>query len=199
MEVKTKKFEEPPEMVPEPSPTITPDMVRTVFRALETKGMVQYFEGGIYIPTEKGWKLLMSTRTYKEEIEGFGNSKITATDPLSIKITKGERVDESTVCVKANKACTDFTQEFKNALKSNKIINIVLEVEDVLDSLTAYCSPALIISSDDEITIRKDDTIDSSTIGIMSDKCAKDLKRELIEKLKNPNVKLKVILEVRPI
>jgi hypothetical protein len=197
MEGKIKKFEEPPEMVPEPSPTITPEMVRTVFRMLETKGMVQYFEGGVYIPTEKGWKLLMSTKTYKEEVIAFGNPKITATDNLSIKITKSEEVDESTIGVKADKACLDFSEEFRNALKSNKIINITLEVEGISDSITAYCSPVLEASSINEITVRKDDSVDSSTIGIMSDKSASDLKRELIEKLKNPKTKIRVILEIR--
>ncbi len=197
MEEKIKKFEEPPEMVPEPSPTITPEMVRTVFRMLEAKGMVQYFEGGIYIPTEKGWKLLMSTKTYKEEVIAFGHPKITASDNLSIKIAKDEEVDESTIGVKANKACIDFSKEFRNALKSNKIINITLEVEDVSDSITAYCSPILEASSNNKITVRKDDNVDSSTIGIMSDKSARELKKDLIEKLKNPKTKIRVVLEIR--
>jgi hypothetical protein len=198
METKIKKFEGPPETFPEPSPKITPEMVKTVFHLLEKKGMVQYFEGGIYIPTEKGWKLLMSTATWKEEIEAYGHPKITATDNLVIKITKKEEIDEGTIGVKANKACVDFSKELKNALKSNKTIVMTLEAEGISDSVVAYCSPALEVSSTTEIVIRKDDTITPSTIGIMSDKSANDLKRDLIEKLKNPNTRLKIILEVRP-
>lgn len=197
MGTNVKKFEEPPEMVPEPSPTITPEMVRTVLHALETKGMVRYFEGGIYIPTEKGWKLLMSTKTYREEVEAVGCPEITGISEVSIKISKHEKVDESTVGVRADKACSDFSEEFKNALKSNKILEVTLEAEDVSDFFTAYCSPALVLSSNSEISVRKDDKIDPSTIGIMSDKSASDLKRELIEKLKDPKAKLKIILEIK--
>jgi len=79
-----------------------------------------------------------------------------------------------------------------------KEIPLKIEGREIIvdsDNLLAYAE----VSSNEEITIRKDDNIDSSTIGIMSDKCAKDLKKELIEKLKNPEVKLKVILEVRPV
>ena len=53
-------MQETPEAPHGPQPTITPEMIHNTFRALETKGMIYYSEGGVYVPTEKGWKLLMS-------------------------------------------------------------------------------------------------------------------------------------------
>jgi DNA-binding HxlR family transcriptional regulator len=66
MEGKIKEMPRP-WVGPEPLPIITPEMVRTTLRALESKGMVKYMEGGAYVPTESGWKRLMEVKTVKEE------------------------------------------------------------------------------------------------------------------------------------
>lgn len=56
-----------PENPRQPSPHITPHMIETAMHALETKGMIYYSEGGVYIPTEKGWKLLMESVDRSED------------------------------------------------------------------------------------------------------------------------------------
>jgi hypothetical protein len=199
MNEKIKKFEEPPEIAPEPSPVITPEMISDVFHTLETKGMIHYDEGGAYIPTEKGWRLLTSTEAAEEEVEAFGHPEISAESFDEIKIVKDEAVkDNSVICVRANKSCVELDKKFKNSLKSGRRLEVVLEADDVFDTILAYCSPALKLSSTEEIVIRKDDRIGASTIGIMSDKAAFELRRNLIEKLKNPNTKLKIKLRTKP-
>jgi hypothetical protein len=40
---------------PEAMPQITPEMIENMRRILEAEGMIYYKEGGLYLPTEKGW------------------------------------------------------------------------------------------------------------------------------------------------
>jgi hypothetical protein len=193
-----RKMQEPPEIAPEPSPEITPEMLRDVLNLLESKGMIHYTAGGAYIPTESGWKLLMEVTPEKEEIIAYGHPEIMATSNSMIKIVKGSTVkDESTIGVKADKACKDLSEKFKTSAKSAKKIEILIEAEGEEDKIVGYCSPALKLTNKEEIVIRKDSSIDSGTIAILADKAASELNRDLIEKLRNPNAKIKITLEIK--
>ncbi|MEM5772860.1 MAG: DUF371 domain-containing protein [Candidatus Aenigmatarchaeota archaeon] len=192
-----KKMQEPPEIAPEPSPTITPEMLRDVLKTLESKGMVHYTAGGAYIPTESGWKLLMELKSVKEEILGYGHPEIKATNNSLIRIAKGLEVDDATIVVNADKACKNLSEEFRNAVKSAGKVEVKIEVDGEEEVLTAYGSPALKLTSKEEIIIRKDSFVDSKTVAILSDKAACDLKQSLIEKLRNPQAKVKITLEIK--
>jgi hypothetical protein len=193
-----KKMQGPPEIAPEPSPAITPEMLRDVLNLLESKGMIHYTAGGAYIPTEKGWKLLMEITPTREEIIAYGHPEIKATSNLMIKFVKGYTIDESVIGVKASKACKDLSEEFKSAARSAKRIEILIEAEGERDKIVGYCSPAFKLMSKEEIVIRKDSRIDSATVAILADKSASELNQALIEKLRNPNVSVKISLEIKP-
>src|SRR5438445_1464788 len=186
--------------IPEPNPEITPDMVSKTFDVLESQGLVRYHKGNIYIPTESGWKLLSRIRDVKEEIVAQGHPHVKASHPSSIEITRSESLSkegEGVIGVKANKACEHLSKELKNALKKAKRVEITFEVDGLIDKLTAFGSPALEMTHSESLVIRKDDFIDERTLAIMSDKSASELKKELIERLRNPQIKLKIILEVK--
>lgn len=200
MEGKIEKLQEPPEEAPEPSPIITPEMIQTTLKTLETKRMIHYAEGGAYVPTEKGWKLLMGVKPTKEEIIAYGHPDIKATDTACFKITKSATVKtdvKGIVAVKANKGCADLSNEVKHALKEAKKVEITLEAGEEKDEVTAYGSPALKLSHSDDIVVRKDDFVDSRTLAILADKAANELKQELVEKLRTPNIKVKITLEIK--
>ena len=194
-----KKTYQAPEEPGEPSPHISPEMLKHTLHALDTRGMIFYGEGGAYIPTEKGWKLLMSVGSDLEQIEAHGHVDISAEDFTAIKIITGDNVgnDKSVVAVKANKASADLNRAFKENLKNDKKIEIVFDIDGIIDIVTAYGSPALKFSSKSEITIRKDDRIDDSTVAILADKSASELSRDLVEKLKDPETKIKISLEIK--
>jgi hypothetical protein len=191
--VKSQESSEPTE----PTPAITPEMIERTFEALETRGMIYYSEGGVYIPTAKGWQLLMKIGMISEDIIAHGNPKITATNKSMIKITKGNDVDDATIGVRANKSCANFSEEFKRAIESSKACEIKIEVDDELIAFIAYGSPALKLTDTNYITINKTDFVDAGTAAIVSDKAASDLDGEFVGKLKNPNSKIKIILEVK--
>lgn len=181
----------------ESTPTITPEMIERTFEALETKGIIYYSEGGVYIPTAKGWQLLMKTGMITQEITAHGNPKILAMDNSMIKLTKGNDVDDATIGVGANKAVANLSEDFKRAIKGNKNCEVKIRVDDEEVVFFAYGSPALKLSDHNHISISKTDQIDGSTILIVSDKAASDLDRDFVEKLKNPNAKIRVVLEAK--
>jgi len=192
------RMQEPSEM-PEPSPTITPEMVRTVLEALESRGIIYYAEGGAYVPTEMGWKLVAKKGPIEEVIIACGHPSIVATGLKSVVITKNNEAENSDViAIKANKACRDLKKEVKDALMEARKIEITIEAEGMKDKIIAYGSPALKLSNPEEIVIRKDDFIDGRTVAILADKSANELSQDLIEKLRKPYVEVKIILEISP-
>ncbi|MEM5844349.1 MAG: DUF371 domain-containing protein [Candidatus Aenigmatarchaeota archaeon] len=194
-----KETKEMREIEPE-LPAITPEMIRATFEALEAKGMVFYTETGAYIPTERGWKLLMEIKPVKEEIIAYGHPNISAMHKTTFEITKSGEIKKDADCiigVKANKACKDLSKEIKEALKEGKKIEIKISAAGIEDVIIAYGSPALKLSHAEDIVVRKSDFIDNRTLAILANKAACDLKRELVEKLKNPETEIKITIEVK--
>lgn len=194
-----KKEFQAPENPRQPSPAITPNMIETAMHALETKGMIYYSEGGIYIPTEKGWKLLMEVGGH-EEIVAKGHPRIQATDDKGFVITKSsslEKYPKAIIAVGANKGCEDFDAKFRNSLKSARKIEITIGAGGVEEKISAFCSPGLKLTSPNEIAIRKDDGIDGKTIAILADKSASELSQDLVVKLRDPSVKVKITFEIK--
>lgn len=182
-----------------PAPEITPNMVQTAMRALEKTGMVYYSEGGLYVPTEEGWKLLMEAKG-REEVIAYGHPDIKATDNIGFDIIKDstpEKYRKAIIAVKANKGAKDFDRKFKNSLKSGRKVEITIEAGGEEDTITAFCSPALTLTNADEIAVRKDDRIDGKTVGILANKSAAELNQDLVEKLRDPKTEVKIIFEIK--
>jgi len=195
-----EREQEPEEVIPQPMPEITPDMIQTTLKALEAEGMVEYMSGGIYIPTESGWTLLMTGKQEKEEIIAHGHPNITATHMTTFEITKSESLGKEADCiiaVKANKACKDLSKDMRDTLKMAKKIEITIEAGGINDKIVAFGSPALKLTHPEEIVIRKRDFIDNRTLAILANKAAFELKRELVEELKKPETKVKITLEIK--
>lgn len=189
------------EIEPEPMPDITPQMIRTTLEALEAKGLTYVGESGVYVPTEKGWKLLTEIRPVKEEIIAYGHPNITATHTGTLEITKAEKITKDADCiigVFANKSCKDLSEEMKNALKEARKVEITIDVEGVTEKITAYGSPALKLTHPEDIVVRKSDFIDSRTLAILADKAANEIKQELVEKMRKSGTEIKITLEIKP-
>jgi hypothetical protein len=182
-----------------PAPEITPHMIHTAMQALEKSGMIYYSEGALYVPTEKGWKLLMEA-SGKEEIVAYGHQDIKATDNTGFAIVKAaspEKYQKAIVAIKANKACKDFDRKFKNSLKTAKRVEITIEAGGYEDTIVAFGSPALTLISSEEIAIRKDDRIDGKTVAILANKSAAELDQDLVEKLRDPKTEVKITFEIK--
>jgi|GEM_PF-6817888 hypothetical protein len=175
---------------------LTPERIKEVFKVLESKGMIYFSESGFYVPEGSGWKLLFGRGPVKEEIKAFTSEKLKLKDEKCLKITKEEKIDDSTFAIKADKGAKDLSTEFKNELRKGKMVNVIIEVDGIKDTIIAFGSADLKLKDDKSISIRRDDKIDDSTVAILSNRGVKDLKEELKKKLKEKDKQVKIILEI---
>ncbi|USS41567.1 DUF371 domain-containing protein [Thermococcus aggregans] len=135
----------------------------------------------------------------KETIVCYGHENVKATHRSTLEITKESYLTprgDCIICIKANKALKDLDERIKEALKQGKKIKIRIIVDEIVDEVEALGDSRLSFESELSMVIRKSDYVDGRTLAIKASKAAKDIKRELIEKLKNPEQKAIVELIV---
>jgi hypothetical protein len=142
--------------------------------------------------------------TPKEVVEvilATGHTNIQAVHPTTLMFTKEMHLSESGDCiiaVAADKATTDLSPEFKNALREpNAKLTIIIEAGELTEQITAYGSPKLSLTNAVDIVIRKSDYKSDRTLAIKADKSSKDLTIEFIDKLRNDKQIVKITLIAR--
>jgi hypothetical protein len=137
----------------------------------------------------------------REAIVGYGHKNIQATHKTTLEFTKDKHLSKKGDCivaVAADKALTDLSAEFKeNLRKPHAKLTILIEVDGIIEQVNAYGSPRLILTHPTDIVIRKSDYVCSRTLAVHADKAAQDLSKALVEKLKNPQQKVKITLIAR--
>lgn len=132
---------------------------------------------------------------------GYGHRNIQATHKTTLEITKDKHLTKRGDCivaVAADRALSDLSAEFKETLrKTNAKLTITIEVDGITEQINAQGSPNLILAHPSDLVVRKSDYVCNRTLAIRADKAACDLSRELIEKLKNPQQKVKITLIAR--
>jgi hypothetical protein len=180
-------------------PELTPQTVRAAFKALEARGMIYYKPEGIYILERGEWKLFRELALALEEIVAWGHPTITATHPTTLEVTREAEIGKGADCVigvRANKACVDLSEEFKELLKEGRKVEIVVRVEDLEDRIVAHGSSDLKLSHPRDTVVRKSKFVDERTLAILADKAAIDLDRRLVEKLKDPSTQIRILLRI---
>jgi len=136
-----------------------------------------------------------------EIIFTYGHENIRATHESTLEITKEAELSRSGNCiiaVSADKALNDLGSEFKeNLRKENAKITMLIEAGNIVEAVNAVGSSRLILTNPTDMVIRKSNYICSRTLAIQADKAACDLSRKLVQKLKNPNQKVKITLIVK--
>lgn len=137
--------------------------------------------------------------TIIEKIFASGHENILCTHNTTIEITKDIKMTKKGDCivaVNASKACFDLTPDLKNQIQSGKKLKIIIRVEDIQDYFYGFGNKELRLLDRKDIVFRKTDFICDRTILINCSKSSKELDRELIDLLKNPEKKLSIIFEV---
>jgi hypothetical protein len=113
----------------------------------------------------------------------------------TIEFTKDEEVSVKGDCIVAVSADFD-ANELKRFVSENKHKKVICEIMagDIQDSFSFFFNPGFL--DEHEIVIRKTEFKSSRTLGVKAEKAAKDLKRELVEKIKDKNIKIKVMFRV---
>jgi hypothetical protein len=136
-----------------------------------------------------------------EIITAYGHENIQATHKTTLEITKDKHLTRNGDCiiaVAANKSLADLSPKFKEKLRrNNAILTIRIEVEGVIEEIKASGSSHLILTHPTEIVVRKSDYISNRTLAIRADKTSYDLSKRLVDKLKNPNQKVKITLTAK--
>lgn len=137
--------------------------------------------------------------TIIEKIFASGHENILCTHNTTIEITKDIKMTKKGDCivaVNASKACFDLTPDLRNQIQSGKKLKIIIRVEDIQDYFYGFGNKELRLLDRKDIVFRKTDFICDRTILINCSKSSKELDRELIDLLKNPEKKLSIIFEV---
>ncbi|MCJ7470541.1 DUF371 domain-containing protein [Candidatus Bathyarchaeota archaeon] len=136
-----------------------------------------------------------------EIITAYGHENVQATHKTTLEITKDKHLTRNGDCiiaVAANKSLADLSPKFKEKLRrKNAILTIRIEVEGVVEEIKASGSSHLILTHPTEIVVRKSDYISNRTLAIRADKTSYDLSKRLVDKLKNPNEKVKITLTAK--
>lgn len=124
----------------------------------------------------------------------FGHKNILALHRNTIEFTKESHLTKNGDCILGVKADFDFKEliEFIKKSKGKKIKAKII-VGDYKDEFSFFPNPSF--SHPEEMVIRKTDFKSERTLGILCDKSAKDIKREIINKMKEHKTKMEVIYE----
>jgi hypothetical protein len=142
----------------------------------------------------------LPTAEIREVIFGCGHENIQATHKTTLEFTKDKHLSKKGDCiiaVAADKALADLSAEFKEKLrKPHAKLTIIVESGGIVEQVNAHGSPQLILTHPTDMVLRKSDYVCSRTLAVRADKAALDLSRDLVEKLKNPQQKVKITLLV---
>jgi hypothetical protein len=137
----------------------------------------------------------------REVIVGYGNENMLATHKTTLEFTKDTHLSKRGDCIvtiATDKALADLTAEFKeNLRRPNVKLTITIEADGIAEQVNAEGSPQLILTHPTEIVVRKSDYVCSRTLAVHADKAACDLSRDLVEKLKKPEQKVRITLALQ--
>jgi len=75
-------------------------------------------------------------------------------------------------------------------------MTIIIEAGELKEVVRARGSPRLLFTHPTDLVVRKSNYVCGRTLAIRADKAANDLSRKLIEKIRDPNQKIRITLAV---
>jgi len=127
----------------------------------------------------------------KEAILASGHGNVTARHRTTFEITKEDNLTPQGDCiiaVSADRGFSEFSSEFKEALKDEKTrLDISIECCGLKEKITAYGHPALTFENPHEMVVRKSGYVCARTLAIRADKASCDFDRSLVKKLGGGN------------
>jgi uncharacterized protein len=129
----------------------------------------------------------------QDEVTFYGHPNIQSLHAKTIEITKDEHLTLRGDCiigVKANKACADLDESFKNRLKSNSaVVRIEIMVGDKSLLITGRGDERLSMLNANDIVIRRTNFVCPRTMSVLCDKASSDVPRKLIKILQDQETK----------
>ncbi len=129
-----------------------------------------------------------------------GHKNVTSAHRSTFEVTMDKEIGIRADCiigVSSKVKLEDFPLKLRESIKNeNTLIKVLLETENAKDEIKGYGHPELTLDHPTDMVCRKSDFKCSRTLMIKSDKAAVDLKRELIDDLKEGmDLKVTIIVE----
>ena len=121
----------------------------------------------------------------------WGHENITGKHKRTLEFTKESELSLGGDCilgVNANFSIYDLKELIQEGTK----LKMVITAGDVSDEIIFEGNPAF--DDDKEIVVRMGEFSSDRTLGLRADKACSDLKKELIERLNNPDQKIDVLI-----
>jgi hypothetical protein len=131
-----------------------------------------------------------------------GHGLVTLRHPTTIEITKDEdmtRKGDCIVAVGASASAFELSAELKAFLRAGARLFVTIECAGIRDVVEATGSKEMVFWDHTSIVVRKSSYVDGRTIGILANKAAKDINRELAHQLTKPDSSVSIRLDVLPV
>lgn len=123
--------------------------------------------------------------------KAFGHKNISATHKNTIEFTKEKELTPKGDCILGVNADFDLAK-IKKFIKGKEKLKCRISVDNVEDEFEFI--PNKNFNDKKEMVFRLGEFKSGRTLGIRAEKAAKHIKRELVEKMKTPGKKMKIIL-----
>ncbi|MBU7042165.1 MAG: DUF371 domain-containing protein [Theionarchaea archaeon] len=130
------------------------------------------------------------------EITAYGHKHILGTHATTLEITREKHLTPRGDCiigVKSSHGLADLREELLPLRGCS--VQVHLSVEGIEDTITGFIHPDLGFRDETTIILRKSSYICPRTLLIDADKAARDINRQLIEKMKQPHQKMHMTLQ----
>jgi uncharacterized protein len=126
---------------------------------------------------------------YKFKVRGHKN--ISGTHANTLEFTKEKHLTPTGDCIIGVDA--DFSYFFLKKFLNLSVVKVTLCIDNLSDSF--LCRPNSNFFSDSEIVIRRSEYDSERTFAFKTEKTSSEINREIIERLKNPESIMIVIIE----
>lgn len=121
----------------------------------------------------------------------WGHKNITAKHNRTLEFTKESKLSIQGDCILG--VSSNFSMyDLKELIKEGTKLKMTIKADDVSDEIIFEASPEF--NDENEIVVRMSDFSSDRTFGIRADKACSNLKVELIERLKNPDQMIGVLI-----
>jgi hypothetical protein len=136
-----------------------------------------------------------------ERVVAFGHRNVTSRHRTTLEITSDDEISKRADCivgVGADKGIKDLSEEFKSKARGRRAtIELTLRVGDIEEKIIGKGHPDLSFTHETDMVIRKSEFICGRTLMIKADKSSRDLKAEIVGKLKKQGQKVEILINVK--
>ncbi|AWR98909.1 DUF371 domain-containing protein [Metallosphaera hakonensis JCM 8857 = DSM 7519] len=137
-----------------------------------------------------------------DHITCFGHKNVLARHRTTLEITREDFLTprgDCIICISADKGAIHLSEEVKRILRQEGYGYLVIIKDDMIEVIKGRGSDRLTFSSDIKMVVRKSDFISDGTILIKADKSARDLRRDLVPRLREGEIDVVFIASDKPL